>query len=103
MLVNQGVHVSVRFFTTLREITGKKEETLEFSRRETATVNSVLKRLAELHGKSFVEYVYDHKTSEVRSFLQFLINGRSITSFQGLNTKLSDGDVVAIIPPVGGG
>jgi molybdopterin synthase sulfur carrier subunit len=101
--VNHGVRVSVRFFTTLREITGKKEETLEFSTRKAVTVDSVLKRLAELHGKSLVEYVYDRKTGEVRGFLQFLINGRSISSFEGLNTKLSDGDVVAIIPPVGGG
>jgi molybdopterin synthase sulfur carrier subunit len=97
------VHVSVRFFTILREITGKKEEILEFSRRKAVTVDSVLERLAVLHGKSFVEYVYDHKTNEVRGFLQFLINGRSISSFEGLNTKLSDGDVLAIIPPVGGG
>jgi molybdopterin synthase sulfur carrier subunit len=93
----------VRFFTTLREITDKKEETLEFSRRKTVTVDSVLKRLIELHGKIFVEYVYDHKTDGVKGFLHFLVNGRSISSFEGLNTKLSDGDVLAIIPPVGGG
>jgi len=97
------VHVSVRFFTTLREVTGKKEEILEFSRREAVTVESVLKRLVELHGKSFAEYAYDPKTGEVRGFLQFLVNGRSISSFQGLKTKLSEGDVLAIIPPVGGG
>lgn len=97
------MHVSVRFFTTLREVTGKKEEILEFSRREAVTVESVLKRLVELHGKSFAEYAYDPKTGEVRGFLQFLVNGRSISSFQGLKTKLSEGDVLAIIPPVGGG
>lgn len=97
------MHVSVRFFTTLREVTGKKEEILEFSRREAVTVESVLKRLVELHGKSFAEYAYDHKTGEVRGFLQFLVNGRSISSFEGLKTKLSEGDVLAIIPPVGGG
>jgi molybdopterin synthase sulfur carrier subunit len=96
------VHVSVRFFTTLRELTGKKEEILEFS-REAVTVESVLRHLVKLHGKSLAEYVYDPKTGEVRGFLQFLINGRSITSFGGLKAKLSDGDVLAIIPPVGGG
>jgi molybdopterin synthase sulfur carrier subunit len=101
--VNNEVHVSVRFFTTLRELTGKKEETLEFSKNETVTVQSVLKHLAKLHGKSFAEYVYDHKTGEVRGFLQLLVNGRSASSFEGLNTKLSEGDVLAIIPPVGGG
>lgn len=101
--MNRSVRVSVRFFTTLREVTGKKEETLEFSTRKAVTVDSVLKRLVELHGKSFVEYVYDHKTGEVRGFIQFLVNGRSISSFEKLNTKLLDGDVLAIIPPVGGG
>jgi len=97
------VRVSIRFFTTLREVTGKKEEALEFSRGEAVTVESALKRLVELHGKSFAEYVYDPKTDEVRGFLQFLVNGRSVSSFKGLKTTLSDGDVLAIIPPVGGG
>ena len=97
------MRVSVRFFTTLRELTGKKEETLEFSRGKVVTVESVLERLKELHGKSLTEYVYDPKNGKVRGFLQFLVNGRSIASFEGLKTKLSDGDVLAIIPPVGGG
>lgn len=97
------MRVSVRFFTTLRELTGKKEETLEFSRGKVVTVESVLERLKELYGKSLIEYVYDPKNGEVRGFLQFLVNGRSIASFEGLKTKLSDGDVLAIIPPVGGG
>jgi molybdopterin synthase sulfur carrier subunit len=97
------VRVSVRLFTTLREVTGKREEILEFSRGKVVTVESVLKRLMELHGKSLTEYMCDPKTGEVRAFLQFLVNGRSIASFEGLTTKLTDGDVLAIIPPVGGG
>lgn len=97
------MRVSVRFFTTLRELTGKKEESLEFPRGKAVTVESVLERLKELHGKRLMEYVCDPKTGEVRGFLQFLVNGRSTASFEGLKTKLSDGDVLAIIPPVGGG
>lgn len=97
------MRVSVRFFTVLREITGKKEETLQFSKNETVTVNHVLRLLTERYGKGFIEYVYDGKTGEVRGFLQFLVNGRSISSFNGLETELVDGDVLAIIPPVGGG
>jgi molybdopterin synthase sulfur carrier subunit len=95
--------VSVRFFTTLREITGKREETLEFPDGEDVTVEKVLGKLAERYGKGFVEYVYDSRTGDVKGFLQFLINGRSASTLKGLKTELADGDVLAIIPPVGGG
>jgi len=97
------LRVTVRFFTSLREITGKREQTLQFAGGKTVTVDLVLRRLAELYGKSFTDYVFDGKTGEVKGFLQFLINGRSASTLNGLDTKLSDGDVLAIIPPVGGG
>jgi MoaD family protein len=97
------LHVSVRFFTTLREVVGKKEVTFEFPRGEAVTVDKVLKRLTLRYGKKFVQYVYDGKTGEVKGFLQFLVNGRSASSFEGLATRLADGDVLAIVPPVGGG
>jgi MoaD family protein len=102
-LVVVRLQVSVRFFTALREITGKREETLTFKNAEDATINGVLNRLAKRHGRSFCDYVYDQGTGEVRSFLQFLVNGRSPSASSGLNTKLADEDVLAIIPPVGGG
>jgi len=97
------LRVSVRFFTILREITGKKEETLQFTKDEEVTVNRVLNRLSEKYGKAFNEYVYDHRTREVKGFLQFLVNGRSVSSSEGIETELSDGDVLAIVPPVSGG
>jgi MoaD family protein len=97
------MQVSVRFFTTLREVTGKREETLKFQNDKTVTINVVLKRLAKRYGKSFVEYVYNAETGEVKGFLQFLVNGRSTPTSDTLQMKLSDGDALAIIPPVGGG
>ena len=63
----------------------------------------VLKTLAQRYGKRFVEYVYDEKTGEVKGFLQFLVNGKSAATLNGLQTELEDGDVLAILPPVGGG
>jgi molybdopterin synthase sulfur carrier subunit len=95
--------VSIRFFTNLREITGKKEETLEFSSNEKITVNRALQMLSHKYSKRFIEYVYDTETGEVKGFLQFLINGKSAASLNGLQTELKDGDVLAILPPVGGG
>lgn len=97
------MQISVRFFTSLREITGKGEEKLKFSDDEVVTVRLVLQRLSKTYGKTFMEYVFDRKTDEPKGFLQFLINGRSASAFEELETRLSDGDVLAIIPPVGGG
>lgn len=92
--------VSVRFFAALREIVEKKEETLEFPKSKDVTIGKVLKQLTKLYGEDFAEYVYDMQTGEVRSYLQLLVNEKSAMT---LKAKLNDGDVLAIIPPVGGG
>jgi molybdopterin synthase sulfur carrier subunit len=97
------LQVSVRFFTSLREIIGKREETLRFPEGSRVTVDAVLKTLVQRYGKRFVGYVYDEDTGEVRGFLQFLVNGKSTTPLDGLQTELKDCDVLAILPPVGGG
>jgi MoaD family protein len=97
------LQVSVRFFTSLREIMGKREETLSFQEDERVTIDVVLKALRKTYGKRVVEYVYDAEVGQVRSFLQLLVNGRSASTMNGLQTILKDGDVLAILPPVGGG
>jgi molybdopterin synthase sulfur carrier subunit len=97
------LQVSVRFFTSLRERIGKKEENLKFPEDSTVTVDAVLKTLVQRYGERFVEYVYDEKNGKVKGFLQFLINGKSVATPNGLETELQDGDVLAILPPVGGG
>ena len=97
------VEVKVRFFTNLREIVNKREETLVFADGVGATVDLVLKTLSNKYGKPFTEYVYDGKTGQPKNFLQFLVNGTSTATLNGLETELKDGAVLAILPPVGGG
>jgi len=96
------VQIKVRFFTSLREIVGKREETLNFD-DGTVTVDLVIKTLSEKYGSPFKEYVCNDKTNQPKSFLQFLVNGNSTSTLNGLQTELKDSDVLAILPPVGGG
>jgi len=95
------VKVSVRLFTTLRELAGKGEETLEFD-VEIVAVKDVLEGLVKRHGKEFKDYLFD-ETRRVREHLQLLVNGKSISLLEELETQLEEGDEVAIVPPVGGG
>jgi len=92
--------VEVKFFTSLREITGKKVEEIQL--QSTITVEELLTLLSEKYGKKFREYIYNKK-GEVQGFLSFLVNGKNINILQGFDTKLQEGDTVAILPPVGGG
>jgi molybdopterin converting factor small subunit len=59
--------------------------------------------LSEKYGAPFTDYVYDGKTGKPKGFLQFLVNGNSTSTMNELQTELRDGDVLAILPPVGGG
>jgi sulfur-carrier protein len=98
-----ALQVIVKFFTSLREIVGKKEDPVSFGGNEKVSVAKVLGALTEKYGENFRDYVFDKKTGKPQGHLQFLINGTSTATLAGLETELKDGDVLAILPPVGGG
>ncbi len=92
--------ITVKFFTSLREITGKKQDEIESS--STITLEELLNLLSKKYGQQFTDYLYN-KEGNVRTYIQILINGRGIKALQGFETRLKEGDTVAIFPPVGGG
>jgi molybdopterin synthase sulfur carrier subunit len=92
--------VEVKFFTSLREITGRKLEEVQF--QGVLTVGELLTQLSVKYSKKFREYIYDKK-GEIHGHLSILVNGKSINVLQGLDTELKEGDTIAILPPVGGG
>jgi len=95
------IKVTVKFFTTLREITGTRERTVEVE--EEITVEEVLDKLREEYGKAFEEYVYEKDGKQLSSGLQYLVDGRNIFTVSGQKTRLSQNSVLAIIPPIEGG
>jgi MoaD family protein len=93
--------INIKFFAYLREIVGKKEIELEVD--DHLDVENLLKVLSSKFGEEFSRYIVDDKTGKPRSYLQYLIDGRSASTLHGLKTELHDGSSFAIIPPVGGG
>jgi len=66
---------------------------------EGITVIQILELLSARYGKEFKDYIWN-RYGVVKSHLNFLVNGRNIRHLSNLKTKLRDGDVLAIIPPV---
>jgi len=92
--------VKVRFFTKLREITDKREEEIEV--KFDSTLRNLLEMLEGKYGSKFRDYIRN-KRGEFRSNLQYLINGKNAGLLEEFDTKLKEDDIMAIIPPVGGG
>ena len=95
------VKVIVKYFVAIREIVGKSEDILEMD--EKSTVKDLLMHLSRINGNKFTEYIYKVGTERLNENLQFLVDGRSINTLNGIKTKLNDGCKFVIIPPVGGG
>lgn len=89
--------VTVRMFTSLRALTGVRETQLKAE-----IVQEVIDILSERFGEKFKKMVLEPDGS-LKSYFHVLVNGRHIRLQKGLQTPLTDGDVVAIFPPIGGG
>jgi len=92
--------VRVRLFAVFREIAGTANVILEFN-NENITVRDVIEKLKD----SLNEKLYDMimSTWERHSSILILVNGHNIRLKEGLDTKIKDGDEIAIFPPGAGG
>lgn len=87
----------MKLFATLREIFGTR-------RMEVAVENGT--NIGEL-----LNFVFDtpqrrvnvFDNGKLKSSIIILRNGRHIQHLEGIDTELSDGDSVAIFPPIAGG
>lgn len=92
--------VEVKFYAMMREIAGKKVEMVVLPIK--SSVRDLIDLLVERYGSEFERYIYD-RDKKVRSYLSYMLNGVNINSLDRLDTALKDGDVISLLPPVGGG
>jgi molybdopterin synthase sulfur carrier subunit len=91
--------IKIRVFATLRELLGTKGFEIEAPVED---VGNLIQFIAERFQPSFKDTLLDEE-GRVRKGYSILVNGRDINFLQGLGTKLEDGDIIAIFPPVAGG
>jgi molybdopterin synthase sulfur carrier subunit len=90
--------VTVKFFATVREVTGVKSIEVE-----AATIGGLVEALRKKFGKQFEATVIDEETGGLKRFFSCMVNGKRIELLDGFATTLQDNDSVALFPPVGGG
>ncbi len=96
----EPVEVEVRSYAMLREAAGTRRENVVLP--EGSSFGDLMYFVVRKYGPVFHRYVFDDGGRE-RDYLSFMVNGVSVHSREGFDTSLADGDVVAILPPVGGG
>jgi MoaD family protein len=89
--------VKIRPWGVFQEIIGERELSIEIP--ENFTVGNLLDRLASSYGKKFADELFQPNSKSIKPYVKILHNGHGAN----LDSKLRDGDLVAIFPPVGGG
>ncbi|MEM1697823.1 MAG: MoaD/ThiS family protein [Thermofilaceae archaeon] len=72
----------------------------EFTLEEGSTVQSLLTKLSEVHGRELYELLFDDKWKELRSGVLVVLNDRIV---QSVNERVKDGDVIVITIAYEGG
>jgi MoaD family protein len=92
--------VKIYYFASVRELVNAREENVDVPLG--TNVRKLLDHIAAKHGDKLKEYLFD-QAGNPRSYLQFILNEKSIVGTGGFSTELTDACTFAIIPPVGGG
>ncbi len=92
--------VIVKYFAMIRDVVGHRDDILDFF--EETSVQKLLSMLCDLYGENFKRAVCTEDES-LRKGLIFLLNGEPVNNDELKIKILMDGDVAAIMPPVGGG
>ena len=90
--------IKIIFFGPLEKWAGKRSYSAEGR-----TIEEFFQNLEPQMGKSLINHLIHVETGYVKSHFHILLNGVDTDSKTCLTTPLKDGDVLTVVPPIGGG
>ncbi|MGQ9719010.1 MAG: MoaD family protein [Nitrososphaerales archaeon] len=97
--MKEKIEITLRYFASIRDITGKEEEALLL--QKDSSVMDALKKISEIYGEKFAQFVFDE--GKPRDNLIFLVNGQTVNNKILDERKLEQMDVLVVLPPISGG
>ncbi|QTX31459.1 MoaD/ThiS family protein [Aminithiophilus ramosus] len=92
--------MKLRLFATLRGLSGAKEMDVATP----ATVGELLSDLSRRWGSNFDGQIFqDRDRTALVNGVIVLVNGRHIAHLAGMETPLTESDIVDLFPPLAGG
>jgi molybdopterin synthase sulfur carrier subunit len=95
------MRVTIHSILTLKKIMGTRRLTVELT--DHASVRDLLSLMKARWGKELAGNLFEAGTGRLIPHVRVMVNGRQIEFLKGLDTPLSDGDEVLILPLVAGG
>lgn len=92
----------IRFFATLRTVTGSNETRIPAPE----SLEILLEKLSKQYGRAFDREIWLYRDGEKKDLIPgviILVNGRHYLHLDRLSTRLEENDVVSLFPPVAGG
>lgn len=93
------MQVCVRLFAGFRAVAGTEELSLNLP--PGAKVRSALRALIQQHPR--LEKELPLEDDKLLQRVNVFLNGKNVLALEALDTPLSEGDVLALLPPLGGG
>ncbi|MFX0071093.1 MAG: ubiquitin-like small modifier protein 1 [Candidatus Hermodarchaeota archaeon] len=94
----EKIKVTIKFFAYLRDYIN--DGIIEIDLVKGDTISHLMDYLCNTY--KIRDKLFDNEKN-LKSWVSILKNGREINFLEGLQTKLENGDEVAIFPPVAGG
>ncbi|MHA1542172.1 MAG: MoaD/ThiS family protein [Candidatus Hodarchaeales archaeon] len=90
--------IKIIFFGPLEKWAGKRSYM-----GEGKNIEELFKNLELQIGKSLIDHLTHIETGSVKSHFHILLNGIDTDSETCLTTPLKKGDIITVVPPIGGG
>lgn len=75
----------------------------EFEVDDGISLRILIEMVASKYGNEAFNYLHVKNTKRIDPSLKFLINGVTSRYLRCFKTQLREGDIVALVPPIGGG